>query len=272
VEVAADEVRVEGMNAFIHEAPIAAIGQSDGMRLEALAGLDGLVRAFVTDALWIIDAEIVVPIAQGVIDFNRVVVEHIGPNSSMSVGPCSIHVDAPHRARIDLFTFGKGGVPGASPEAPGPSPSRSRDRGRLELAPFLQALLGAPRDEPFARLADADLERAVRGTRVAGELRLGDGALGTATHHVVLTRCSEGKNQIEVASAALGERLVVRTPALAASAATLAIGRRMLNTGALNAAVDVHLIAKDDERGSGTSARALAIAVRDATLHDVRLA
>jgi hypothetical protein len=268
LEASAEEVRVEGMNGFVDAVPTRAAGQGDGLRLEALAGLDGLVRAFVTDALWIIDAEIVVPLAQGVIDFNRVIVEHIGPNSSMSVGPRSIHIDAPHRARIDLVAFGGNGVPGASLEAAGPSRSR-RDRGRLHVAPFLQGMLGALPDERRASLA-AGLEGPLLGTRLAGDLQLGDGALGTAAHHMVLTGRAAGKNRIEVASAALGERIVVRVPAFAASAATLAIGGATLETGTLSAVVELHLITKDGQGESGKS-RALALAVRAATLHAVRL-
>src|SRR5262249_3021293 len=159
--------------------PTAASAAGGSLELEALAGLEGIVRAYVTDALWIIDAEIVVPIAAGTIDFNRVVVEHVGPNSTLNVGPASIFLSATVRRRIDLFSFGAGGVPGASFDSATRSRLRRGDHGQLALAPFLQALLGAPRDAPLARLADPDLERALRETRVTGEVKLGDGALGT---------------------------------------------------------------------------------------------
>jgi hypothetical protein len=271
LEAAAEEVRIEGMNAYVDEAPIDMAAQGGGLRLDALAGLDGTLRAYLTDALWIIDAEIVVPLAQGVVDFNRVVVEHIGPNSSMSVGPRSIHIDAPHRKPIDLFTFDERVFAGAMPEATGASRSRG-DRGRLEIAPLLQALLGAPRDTPLVRLADPALERPLRSARVAGELQLGDGALGTAAHHVVLTGRAAGSNRIEVASPALGERVVVRAPALAASAATIAVGARVLSIGSVTASLEVHAIAQKREGASGTAARALAVAIRNATLHGLRLA
>ena len=133
-------------------------------------------------------------------------------------------------------------------------------------------MLGAQRDAPLVRLADPKLERPLRGARVAGELRLGDGALGTTACNVILTGRAAGRNRVEVASAALGERVVLRAPALAASAATLAIGHGVVSTGALDAALDVNAIAKADERPHGTAPLALAVAIREATLRDVKYA
>jgi hypothetical protein len=41
--------------------------------------LDGLVHAFVKDALWFADADVAVPIRQGAVDFNAIVIENVGP-------------------------------------------------------------------------------------------------------------------------------------------------------------------------------------------------
>ena len=101
---------------------------------------------------------------------------------------------------------------------------------------------------------------------------MGDGALGTTAYNVVLTGGVAGKNRIELASAALGERVLVRAPALAASAATLAIGHRLVNTGTLDATLDVHVIAKERNGASQTAAVALAFAIREATLRDLKYA
>ncbi len=273
LELSADQVRVEGMNGVINMMPPVRATRSRAVLVDAIAGLDGEVRAFVTDALWIIDAEIVAPIVRGLIDFNRVIVEHVGPNSTMSVGPTSIHVDAPHRARIELLAFGARPVPGVSlHNADVSARTRARDRGCLELAPFIQSVFASAADQPIARLTDSRLRDALRRTRLSGELRMGDGSLGTGTHHVVLTGRDGSRNRIELSSLAVGQRLIVRAPQFAAASAVFAVSDMTLTTGTVSAALEVHLIGMQDNEPSDGGSRAISVAISEATLERVKLA
>jgi hypothetical protein len=47
------------------------------------------------------------------------------------------------------------------------------DRGRIDLLPFLHALLESPPGQPLARPADPNLSGALARTRVKGEVQLG---------------------------------------------------------------------------------------------------
>jgi len=272
IDLSADEIRIEALNGIVNDVPSPSAALSLAVLVDAIGDLDGIVRAFITDALWIIDAEIVVPVARGRIDFNRVIVEHIGPNSTMSIDPGGIHVRAPHRARVDLFAFENRDVPGVSSSAASGVRSRARDRGRLDLAPFIRAVFAAPRDRPLLRLADSRLNKPLQRTRVSGELRMGDGSLGTPTHCIALTGRAQGKNNIELSSAAVGRRLIVRMPQLAATSAVFAISDKTLTTGAVSAALDVHLIGIDEERSNDGGSAAIAVAVHEATVQRVKLA
>jgi len=271
LEMSADKVRIEGMNAIINRMPPFRATHTPALHVDAMAELDGDIRAVITDALWIIDAEITASIVKGRIDFNRVIVEHIGPNSTMGIGPTGIHVTAPHRARVNLITFGAQPMPGVSLHAAGAPRSRVRDRGRLDLAPFIQAVFASAPGHPMARLADARLRGPLHRTRLSGELRMGNGRLGTATHSIVLTGREGGKNRIELSSLAIGKRLIVRAPQLAAASATLAVADKVLTTVAISAALDLHVIGMQ-EGANDTGSRAIAVAISEATLEHVRLA
>jgi hypothetical protein len=93
----ADEVQLE--NARFTPSPEAAA--ADTVRLEPLGTVQGRLRVGIRDAHWVIDADITMPVDAGRIDFDRVVVEHIGrtrrwaspPRASTSMrraasGPC----------------------------------------------------------------------------------------------------------------------------------------------------------------------------------------
>jgi hypothetical protein len=264
IEMSADHIRVGGTNCIVNEWPAVKRTEASALDADALIDMDGVLRAFVTDALWIIDAEIVIPVVQGRIDFDRVIVEHVGPNSSMRIGPTGIHVDAPHRARIDLLAFAMRDVAGVSPRAAG----ASGDRGRLELAPFVRAAFAAPAGEPVARLADSRLDGALQRTRLSGELRMGNGALGTATRRVVLTGREQGSNRFEVSSLAVGQRVIVRAAHFMADSGAFAVADRVLTTGRVSAELEAHLI---NLHGNADSP-AIAVAIQQATFERVRVA
>ena len=72
----------------------------------------GALNAEITDAHLLFDAQVRVPIARGVVDFNRATVEHVGPDSRMGVSRMGIYVDAPN-GRSYLYQFPSAPVAGA---------------------------------------------------------------------------------------------------------------------------------------------------------------
>jgi hypothetical protein len=260
--LAVEEMAIEDLHAGLAWSPPRDAGAA--LALDALAELEGLVRAYVTDALWIVDAEVVVPIAGGAIDFNAVEIEHVGPNSTLGISASGIHVQAPGQVRMDVVTF-TAPPPGASFAAPSRFPFGAGDRGRLDLVPFLRALLEAPPDAPLARPTDAGIAGALRRTRVAGELHLGDGTLAHGAQRVELAGRAGGTNRVTLDSTSLAERIVICVPQLLASAATLTAAGRDLRASSLSAAVEAHVL--------GAAARAdgpgVLLSVARAALRDV---
>ena len=173
----ARHVVVEHLQAAVARGAVAAGDAPQSLQLDALRTLDGLVHAFVKDALWFVDADVAVPIRQGAVDFNAIVIENVGPNSLMGVSPAGIHVTGPAgQVRVPLVAF-PSPPPGVSFGTDGGFPSARGDRGRIDLLPFLHALLESPPGQPLARLADGNLSGALARTRVKGEVQLGDGTL-----------------------------------------------------------------------------------------------
>jgi hypothetical protein len=181
-------------------------------RLDALAGLEGELRIHIDDAVWQLDADVTIPIRQGGIDFNRVAVEHVGPDSSMGLSPMGLYVDAPN-GRHYLFVFDTTHVPGARFERRGLLGALVSDRGALALQPFVEAIAGGAAIGEAASHAQGLLAR----TRIEGTLRLGEGPVGSPHGGLHLAAGTPGHNRIEVASAG-GGVLVLRTTALSATA------------------------------------------------------
>jgi hypothetical protein len=91
----ARHVEVEHLRAALARGAVAAGDAPQPLQLDALRRLDGLVHAFVKDALWFADADVAVQIRQGAVDFNAIVIENVGPNSLVGVSPAGIHVTRP---------------------------------------------------------------------------------------------------------------------------------------------------------------------------------
>src|SRR5437868_6964461 len=73
----AKEVHLDGVEATLaSQAPAGDAKQAD-WALDAIGALQGSLQVFIRDAAWVVDAEISVPIVNGRIDFDRVVVEHV---------------------------------------------------------------------------------------------------------------------------------------------------------------------------------------------------
>ncbi|WKB51812.1 hypothetical protein [Eleftheria terrae] len=233
----ADEVQLQGLKLSVPAEPGQVGALAGPWRLDALGGMDGSLRAFVTDAAWVVDADVSVPVSEGQLDFNRVVVEHVGPNSSMGLSQGGLYVDAPNVGRIFLYVFTAGSVPGARFETRGAHVS---DRGGLDLRALLQALLDDPQRQPLGKPVGRH-EAALDRTRLSGELQVGDGALGTARHHLLLAGRAQRKNRIELSAGALGRQLVARVAEAFASEAVFDLLGLPGRTGPISADLEIHL-------------------------------
>jgi hypothetical protein len=205
-------------------------------RLEPLEALEGRVQALITDAHWTLDADVTLPIAEGRIDFNRVTVEHIGPDSSMGLSPMGLYVDAPN-GRNYLYLFDTGHLPGASFERRGGSlfGAGVADRGALQLRPLVEGLLGGMTLGTPSHAASSQLDR----TRVSGMLQLGDGALGAGRHEVLLEGRAQGRNRLSLAAEAAGQELTARLPEFSASAARFEVSGQPATCGRISATLSL---------------------------------
>jgi hypothetical protein len=252
------ELRLEGASVEPHAMPPRAAGPHRSWRLDPLASLDGSLHADITDATWVFDADVTIPITRGRIDFNRATVEHVGPDSSMGLSRMGIYVDAPN-GRTYLYLLSATHVPGASFERRGALlPSWTGDRGSIDIQPFVEGLIsGIPLGAPATGARDM-LAR----TRVRAELQLGNGVLGDDRDRVVLAGREQGKNRIELSSAPSGTGIVLRMPELSAGESHFQHFGRVVSTGALAATLSVQL--KDLGEAPSVSA-----SITELTLHDI---
>ncbi len=263
----ARHVVVEHLQAALPRGGMDAGAAPQSLQLDALATLDGLVHAFVKDALWFADADVSVPIRQGAVDFNAVVIENVGPNSLMGVSPAGIHVSGPAgQVRVPLVAF-PSPPPGVSFGTDGGFPFARGDRGRIDLLPFLRALLESPPGQPLARPADAKLSSALARTRVKGEVQLGDGTLARGGQRIELAGRAAGKNLCTLESSSIAQRLTIGVPQFAAAAASLALPGREVRVAALNAIVEAHVLGHD----SPPDSPGLLLSIELAKLQDVAM-
>jgi hypothetical protein len=207
-------------------------------RLEPIDGLAGRIEALITDAHWALDADVTVPIEHGRIDFNRVTVEHIGPDSSMGLSPMGLYVDAPN-GRTYLYLLSASHVPGAHFERRGGSlfGARVGDRGALELRPLIEGLLSGMTLGSPAHDAQDQLDR----TRLSGTLQLGDGALGADPNEITLAGRAQGRNRITLTAEVVGREVTARLPEFSASGARLEAFGKRVTCGAITAALRITL-------------------------------
>ncbi|WP_395139408.1 hypothetical protein [Schlegelella aquatica] len=240
-EVDCQGVEMELRAPLAHAAGWARAAASGAWHLDALGGLHGFVHAFITDALWKVDAEVRVPVAQGTVDFDQVTVAHIGPDSSMGLSRGGLYVDARHGGRQYLYLWTEGEMPGATYEQRDGG-GRSGSRGRLDVRRFVHGVLaggllgaGSLPGRPAHRRLAATLDR----TRLNGELQLGDGALGSADLHLVLEGHGQGSNKVVVSAAVVSHKLLLRLPELRASQARGRLDGRGWRCGAVSADLSV---------------------------------
>lgn len=238
--LSAAELRLRGARFSLPPAALRGSGAAAGMswQLDALAGLQGVLKALITDAAWVLDADVRVPIDDGRIDFNRVTVEHLGPDSSMGVSHMGVYVDAPN-GRTYLYMFSGPQVPGVTFEHRGSLfGSRVTERGSLDVRAFAECLLRHTGGQPVGwapHQTAATLDR----TRLDGELQLGDGALGTAQQHLMLDGQVQRRNRIELSAAVVSRELTLRWPGLSAREARFELQGQPGRTGAVAATLSV---------------------------------
>lgn len=264
-EARIEEIKVQGLRA--HLAERTALGPQAGARLDALDAIEGTVRAHVTDALWFVDANIVAPMQGGRIDLDRVAVQHLGPDSTLGVGPGGIYVYARGGKRVELLALDDGVTDhvfdaGASNGAPTAHPPRNRVR----VQAFAEAILA--RGRAAVRVPDSKIKKAFRRTRLSGDLRLGDGVLGTPNAYADLARRGDRDNRVEIASTSLADRTIMRLPSLVLRAAALQWLDKAITTGTVVAALEAHLIGLPDDTQPHKGVP-LALVVESASVRDV---
>lgn len=219
----AGELRLEGLRlqATLGLADLLAVARRHAAAtapvLDALRNTEGRVQAFVTDAAWILDATVTVPIHQGRIDFDDVDVDHLGPDSSMGLSAGGLYVDAPLQqlGRRFLYLFTTALPAGLQVEQR--HSGSAVDRGAVDLPALVAALLQSP--QAPGRWTNEDAQRAALSrSRVAGELQLGegdlqvgDGALGAGLR---FTGHAQGANRVALSSPALDQSVTLRVPQL----------------------------------------------------------
>lgn len=231
VEIA--EIRLQG------ELPLGAACAD--WTLDPLATAAGTLHARITDAHWLFDADVTVPIRDGAVDFDEVGVAHVGPDSRMGVSRLGIYVDAPN-GRTYLFQFEQPTVAGVQLE------QRSSwlgawvaDRGRLALQPFVQGLL---RQTAAPRVGHGPTEQArqlLGRTAVRGDLQLGDGELGGPGARVRLSGRAQGHNQVALQAQAVGQGLGLSLDRLRAEDLVIELPAATLHAQALQGQLEAHV-------------------------------
>lgn len=183
--------------------------------LDALRGMEGRLEAFVTDAAWILDATITLPVHHGRVDFDLVEVEHLGPDSSMGLSAGGLYVDAPQLGRRYLYVF-TAALPAGLQTEQREGRRGIADRGTADLPVLLAALLQAT--QAPGRWANQGAQgAALSRSRLAGELQLGDGELRAMNAGLHLCGHALGANRIALSSPGLDQGLLLRVPQLAAT-------------------------------------------------------
>ena len=239
-------------------APSTSSGKpTDPWSLDVLSSMNGDVALHFTDAAWVIDADVKVPISGGVINFNDVDLEHLGPNSAMGIDPKGIYIDGVSTVLLRDYVYERANIKDASfevweitePSGPDdPGSARVTDRGSLNLRGFLEQMMNDPL--PASGKAPETLEKLNR-MKLTGNLTLGNDSLGTSKNRVTLSGESASKNQITINAVKLGERLEIKMPEFQASKATFEAMGKAGETGLITAKVKLEVAGL----GSGPDAR-----------------
>jgi hypothetical protein len=208
--------------------------------LAPLAGAEGTLRAQITDAHLLFDADVTVPIRQGQVEFKDASVEHVGPDSRMGVSRLGIYVDAPN-GRSYLYQFPAVPVAGVEFERRGALLGPwITDRGKLWLQPFAESLLrqlvggqGLGLTEQTRTLLDR--------IALAGDVQLGDGQLAAPGLKAQLAGRAEGRNAVRIHSEAAGRGLSLAIASLLVRNAELAAGELQVRCEEITGAISLRL-------------------------------
>lgn len=226
------------------QGPADLAGRSPGAphtwTLGPLGAADGTLRAEIVDAHLVFDADVTVHLRQGQVDFNQATVEHVGPDSRMGVSRLGVYVDAPN-GRSYLYQFPEATVAGVQYESrsalPGPW---GGDRGRLQLQPFLETLLGQPSAAPALGITEQARALFDR-TALSGDLQLADARFAAFGVQADTTGRAEGSNTIRLHSDAVGRGLSADMPSVAARDAVLTMGHAQWKADTVAGALRVRL-------------------------------
>ncbi len=204
--------------------------QAGAWSLAPLATAEGAIRAEIVDAHLVFDADVTVPVRQGVIEFRDATVEHVGPDSRMGASRLGIYVDAPN-GRSYLYQFSSSPVAGVEYESRGGMLGPwVANRGRLHLQPFVEWLLRQPASEQMLGVSEQARQLFDR-TKVSGELRLGDGRLVAPGVRADLTGRAQGRNALRLHSEAVGRGLTLEMASLSVKDAVLGAGGSQARCG-----------------------------------------
>ena len=221
--------------------PLALAQQSTGDAAGAwsfgpLASADGAIRAQIVDAHMLFDADVTIPIRQGVIDFDDASVEHVGPDSRMGVSRMGLYVDAPN-GRNYVYQFSSAPVGGVEYEERGALlGTRVSDRGKLHLQGFLESLLRQPWTGQSLGLT-AQARQMFDRTALSGEVLLGDGTFAAPGVQAELVGRAEGRNAVRVHSEAVDRGLDAEIALLSVRNAVLKLGSMQLACDEITAAL-----------------------------------
>ena len=211
-------------------------GQAPAWTVEPLGAADGELRGRITDAQWLFDADVTVPVRGGRVDFDDAAVAHVGPDSRLGVSRMGIYVDAPN-GRQYLLQFAAVPTAGVAFERRGALLGAwVADRGALALREVAESLLR----QAAARIGGlTDAARALVGrTALQGELQLSDGWLrgpGLAARFVMR---SDGDNRVRLDGPA-GQPWTVAIPSLSLADVDVAQGPARLQAAGLRGAVRI---------------------------------
>lgn len=208
--------------------------------LGPLAAANGTIRAEIVDAHLLFDADVTVPIRQGLVDFNEATVEHVGPDSRMGVSRLGVYVDAPN-GRSYLFQFSSPRVTGVEYEQRGALLGpRVTDRGKLRLQAFGESLLGQVRSGHGLGLTEQARLLFDR-TALSGDVRLSDGKFAAPGVQAEVLGRAEGRNTVRVHSEAVGRGLTAEMDSLAVRQAGLSLKGTQLDCDEVTGALTLRL-------------------------------
>jgi hypothetical protein len=218
---------------------------ADAWRLDPLGAADGTLRAKITDAMLLFDADVTVPVRHGQIDFNDATVEHVGPDSRMGVSRLGLYVDAPD-GRSYLYQFASAPLAGVEFEQRGAllSPWVS-ERGKLQLQVFAESMLRQGLSVQGHGQGLTEQARVLLGrTALSGEVQLGDGVLAAPGMQVELEGRAQSRNAVGLQSKAVGHGVTAEIASLSARNAAVTSARGQLRCDEIAAKLKL-LLASD---------------------------